>query len=88
MLKGIKNDGRVYPMHLDVPGHDFQRGFGGKCFPKDLAAMISMLKDKGLPYYTLLGAENTNMQLRPHEYYEKDSDYLDDPPGQVGRATL
>ena len=33
-------DKRIGPSHLAVPGPDGDKGFGGHCFPKDLAAMI------------------------------------------------
>ena len=33
-------DQRIGRTHLAVPGPDGDRGFGGHCFPKDLAAMI------------------------------------------------
>jgi len=33
-------DKRIGNSHLAVPGPDGDRGFGGHCFPKDLAAMI------------------------------------------------
>ena len=34
------HDTRIGKSHLAVPGPDGDRGFGGHCFPKDLAAMI------------------------------------------------
>ena len=40
VVNGFVSDGRVGNSHLDVPGHDGQFGFGGKCFPKDINAMI------------------------------------------------
>jgi len=33
-------DPRIGKSHLDVPGHDGSRGFGGTCFPKDLLSLI------------------------------------------------
>jgi UDPglucose 6-dehydrogenase len=33
-------DERIGKSHLAVPGPDGDLGFGGHCFPKDLAAMI------------------------------------------------
>lgn len=39
VIQGVISDGRVFPMHVDVPGHDGSRGFGGKCFPKDINAL-------------------------------------------------
>ena len=34
-------DDRIGKSHLAVPGPDGDLGFGGHCFPKDLAAMIA-----------------------------------------------
>jgi len=31
----FKHDGTLGQTHMDVPGHDNGRGFGGKCLPKD-----------------------------------------------------
>ena len=38
-------DDRIGKSHLAVPGPDGDRGFGGHCFPKDLAAIIKYAKD-------------------------------------------
>ncbi len=38
--EAMLSDGRVAHSHTNVPGHDGQRGFGGKCLPKDLANMM------------------------------------------------
>lgn len=37
----VLHDTRIGKSHLAVPGPDGDLGFGGHCFPKDLAAMIS-----------------------------------------------
>ena len=39
------NDQRIGKSHLAVPGPDGDYGFGGHCFPKDLAAMIKYSLD-------------------------------------------
>lgn len=44
-------DTRIGRTHLAVPGPDGDRGFGGHCFPKDLAAMI---------YFGEMGATDTS----------------------------
>lgn len=36
----LKTDPRVGLSHIDVPGHDGERGYGGDCFPKDVKAFI------------------------------------------------
>jgi UDPglucose 6-dehydrogenase len=38
------HDERIGKSHLAVPGPDGDLGFGGHCFPKDLAAIISFGK--------------------------------------------
>jgi UDPglucose 6-dehydrogenase len=41
-------DGRLGNTHLQVPGPDGQKGFGGKCFPKDIMALIGFAKSVGV----------------------------------------
>jgi UDPglucose 6-dehydrogenase len=54
-------DPRIGASHLAVPGHDGQRGFGGPCLPKDLAALLAVLG----PQLPLLDAvEHLNGALR------------------------
>lgn len=36
--RSITEDSRIGASHSRVPGYDFRRGFGGSCFPKDIAA--------------------------------------------------
>ncbi len=38
-IKFISADKRIGDSHMQVPGHDGRRGFGGACFPKDMAAL-------------------------------------------------
>lgn len=44
--KGMAADFRIGDSHLDV-NHGGYRGWGGYCFPKDLDALISFIKDHG-----------------------------------------
>ena len=37
----LKNDPRIGNSHMQVPGPDGSRGFGGHCFPKDTKALIN-----------------------------------------------
>jgi len=39
VLQGILSSGYIKREHTQVPGPDGSRGFGGKCFPKDLKAL-------------------------------------------------
>ena len=41
VISGALSDERIYPMHTKVPGTDGKRGFGGRCFPKDIKALAS-----------------------------------------------
>ena len=36
----VSRDSRIGDSHMNVPGHDGKRGFGGACFPKDSLALI------------------------------------------------
>ena len=45
IMESFVADGRIGNSHLDVPGHDGDFGFGGKCFPKDINAFMRYLKD-------------------------------------------
>ena len=39
IIDAISKDKRIGKSHMDVPGHDGKRGFGGACFPKDSLAL-------------------------------------------------
>lgn len=45
---GVLMTGYINEHHTQVPGPDGKYGFGGTCFPKDLAAFIHELKRLGL----------------------------------------
>lgn len=48
VMEGILSGGRIHPSHTMVPGPDGERGFGGKCLPKDLYTVINSLSEQGL----------------------------------------
>lgn len=56
--------GWVGNMHVDVPGHDKQRGYGGKCLPKDIQAFINWAKGNGLHLNMCEAAEKVNGRVR------------------------
>jgi UDPglucose 6-dehydrogenase len=64
IIDGIRRDGRVADSHLLVPGPDGKPGFGGKCFPKDLQALVDMAVAAGTPANVLRGALRTNRVVR------------------------
>ena len=72
-LEGFISDGRIGNSHIDVPGHDGDFGFGGKCFPKDLNAMIKKAEDLGIDPKVMKGAWEKNKEIR------KDLDWYDIP---------
>lgn len=66
-------DPRIGKSHMMVPGPDGDRGFGGHCFPKDLAAMIKFGIDNGVPHSVsfLQEVENYNTLIRENKDWEK-----------------
>ena len=69
--EGFISDGRVGNSHLDVPGFDGSRGFGGKCFPKDINAFINVAKDLGVKPLVLQAAWDKNLEVRTIKDWEK-----------------
>jgi len=57
-------DPRIGTTHMDVPGADGQFGWGGACFPKDVAAIIVEAIDKGLDFELLDRVETINRKHR------------------------
>ena len=60
-------DKRIGPSHLDVTS---ERGFGGKCFPKDLVALIGLYKDLGLKSELLESVQKKNLRIRKYHDWE------------------
>ena len=70
------NDTRIGESHTMVPGPDGRRGFGGHCFPKDIAAWCSFAPSE---LSIVQAAYRKNVQLdRPERDWEAD----------VGRAVI
>ena len=59
-----KHDGRIGYSHLDVPGPDGQYGWGGTCFPKDVAAIQMEALDLGTELELLGRVEDINKKHR------------------------
>ena len=57
--------------HLQVPGPDGKKGFGGSCFPKDINAFITFTDSINLDLSVLKGAWKTNLNIRPEKDWEK-----------------
>lgn len=54
-------DKRIYDSHLDITT---QRGFGGKCFPKDSVALLGLAHDLGIDLSLLKTAWEKNLKIR------------------------
>jgi UDP-N-acetyl-D-mannosaminuronate dehydrogenase len=67
VVKAFSSDDRVGPTHLQVPGPDGDFGFGGKCFVKDINAMIHMCKTVGSVHNVMAGACATNQKVRTNK---------------------
>ena len=70
-IEGFVRDGRIGHTHIQVPGPDGERGFGGSCFPKDIQAIINFGEQLDLNMNTLKGAWATNLEVRPKRDWEK-----------------
>jgi len=62
--EGLMADGRVGNSHVNVPGHDGSHGFGGKCFPKDINALIYKAEELGVEPLVLKAAWKKNLEVR------------------------
>lgn len=71
MIKIISHDSRIGNSHLQVPGLDGKRGFGGACFPKDTAALIRYSQELGVDFSILESAIKYNNKIRT-SYKNKD----------------
>jgi UDPglucose 6-dehydrogenase len=57
--------GQIGSGHTSVPGPDGELGYGGMCFPKDMAAFEAFTKRQGLKLETISGAISGNKRRRP-----------------------
>ncbi len=64
-------DKRIGSSHLSVPGPDGDFGFGGHCFPKDLAALIHLSENHGSINNILKAVNTTNNKIRKDRDWEK-----------------
>lgn len=68
-VKGmVTADRRIFDSHLDVTT---AKGFGGKCFPKDIVALIGRAKDLGIEPKLLETAWNINKKIRKVKDWEE-----------------
>lgn len=60
----LKMDNRIGNSHMQVPGPDGFRGFGGACFPKDTKAFIKYAKNLNTPITVLEETVKYNDKVR------------------------
>jgi len=68
--KAVLLDERI-GKNIDVPGPDGDLGFGGKCFPKDLNALIHVAREKEYRPYLLEEMWRLNEKVRKDKDWEK-----------------
>lgn len=61
-------DRRIYNSHLDITT---DRGFGGKCFPKDMVALLGLAKELGVRMDLLTNVWNINKRIRKKRDWEE-----------------
>ena len=71
VLKLSLYDARLGASHWSVPGPDGHYGFGGSCFPKDINALIYFCNENNIPARALVGAWETNLNVRPEKDWEE-----------------
>ena len=64
LIRAISLDKRIGKSHMNVPGHDGKRGFGGACFPKDTLALLKYAEDIGVELGILKAVINKNNIIR------------------------
>lgn len=68
----ISKDSRIGDSHMNVPGHDGRKGFGGACFPKDSLALIKYGESLGINLNSLISTIKINNNIRS-KYKDLDS---------------
>jgi UDPglucose 6-dehydrogenase len=61
---GMLGDQRIANSHMQVPGFDGYKGFGGKCFPKDLKSFIAWAKKNGYSVTMFEATDEVNERVR------------------------
>ena len=64
----VAGDPRIARSHLNVTT---LRGFGGKCFPKDIVALIGFAKGKRVDHSLLKTVWEKNLKIRKERDWEE-----------------
>jgi len=65
------SDSRFGNSHTQVPGHDESRGYGGKCFTKDVRALYNWAESQGLHADMCRATDAVNNRIRTNKDWEK-----------------
>ena len=76
VIEYARYDERLGQSHWAVPGPDGDKGFGGHCFPKDIAALQFLANELNIDTTMLCATISKNEQVRTDLDWTK----------QVGRA--
>lgn len=71
VIKLVQLDKRIGKTHLQVPGFDGMRGWGGACFPKDVNAIIALAEELGVDPLVLESAWTKNIWVREELEWEE-----------------
>ena len=71
IMVGFLSDGRIGNSHVEVPGHDGDLGFGGKCFPKDINAFIKYFEHNNIDPILLKATWEKNLEVRKNHDWLK-----------------
>ena len=72
----VSLDKRIGSSHMNVPGHDGRKGFGGACFPKDISALERYASRSGVDFSIIKETIKINNAIRSvyNEPIERESD--------------
>ncbi len=69
--QGTCLDKRIDSSHTQVPGPDGKRGYGGTCFPKDVASLLHQMLDQKMLPMVLTHVRTRNIEVdRPEKDWE------------------
>ena len=54
----------INPMHTEIPGHDGNISFGGKCFPKDIKALNEVFKKNDITHKVIDSVIEEHIEMR------------------------
>lgn len=69
----LKMDRRLGHTHYKVPGDNGEVGYGGACFPKDIAAILKVAETNNVDLSLLKYQTEVNEQMREAQRIEKES---------------